>query len=97
MDNTGWPVAMPNGARFFDEKNRDLGWAARVTKRRASLGGLTVLDVSAAEALLGAHLRCLDKGKILVRSDGVSGQCYAFVWASGYANGNDIRIQGVLE
>jgi hypothetical protein len=25
------------------------------------------------------------------------GESYAFAWASGYANGHEIRIQGMLE
>jgi len=27
----------------------------------------------------------------------VLGESFAFAWASGYANGQDIRVQGVLE
>jgi hypothetical protein len=87
----------PVGARFFDRESRDLGRAARVAKRPPALGGLTVLDVTTAEPVLAAYLRVLDKGKLFVRCDGVEGASYRFAWASGYANGNDIRIQGVLE
>jgi hypothetical protein len=97
VENTNHPVEVPSGARFFDGKNRDLGWAARVSKRRPSLGGLTVLDVNTAESMLAMHLRTLDKSKLFVRADGADGQCYSFAWASGYANGNEIRVQGVLE
>jgi hypothetical protein len=39
----------------------------------------------------------LDKSRLLVRCDGVDGASYQFAWASGYTNGSDIRIQGVLE
>jgi hypothetical protein len=50
-----------------------------------------------AEPPLAAHLRALDKTRLVVRCDGLDGASYSFAWASGYANGNDIRIQGVLE
>jgi hypothetical protein len=85
------------GARFFDRERRDLGWAARVAKRPPALGGLTVLDVMSAEPVLAAYLRALDKTRLVVRCDGLDGASYKFTWASGYANGNDIRVQGVLE
>jgi hypothetical protein len=81
----------------LDEKKRDLGWAGKVSKRDPSLGGLTVLDVATADPLLAIYLRSLDKGKLFVNSGDAAGQSYAFAWASGYANGQDIRIQGVLE
>jgi hypothetical protein len=87
----------PDGARFLDEKKRDLGWAGKVSKRNPSLGGLTVLDVATADPLLAMYLRSLDKGRLFVNSADATGQSYAFAWASGYANGQDIRIQGVLE
>jgi hypothetical protein len=92
----GLPVA-PLGARFFDGNCRDLGWAAKVARRQPTLGGLTVLDVVTAETVLAAYLRALDKGRLVVRCDGVAGESFRFAWASGYANGSDIRIQGVLE
>jgi hypothetical protein len=85
------------GARFFDHDCHDLGWAAKVAKRPPSLGGLTVLDVTTAEPVLAAYLRALDKGRLVVRCDGLEGASYRFAWASGYANGTDIRVQGVLE
>jgi hypothetical protein len=90
-------AATPVGARFFDEKRREIGRAAGVAKRPPALGGLTTLDVTTAEPLLAAHLRMLDKTRLFVRWDGVGGTSYQFAWASGYANGNDIRVQGVLE
>jgi hypothetical protein len=86
-----------NGARFYDGKNRDLGWAAKVSKRGPSLGGLTVLDVVTSEPALTACLVTLDKARLLVRSEGAAGGYWDFAWASGYANGRDIRIQGILE
>jgi len=97
MQNAAESLGVSDGARFFDEKRRDLGWAGRVSKRDPSLGGLTVLDVVTAEPSLATFLRSLDKGRLFVSSVDASGQSYAFAWASGYANGQDIRIQGVLE
>ena len=97
MDGILEPTAAPVGARFFDHKSHDLGWARGVAKRPPSLGSLTVLDVTTAEPDLAAHLRSLDRARIVVHFDGLDGVFYRFAWASGYANGNDIRIQGVLE
>jgi hypothetical protein len=85
------------GARFFDRSRRDIGWAGRVTKRPPALGCLTVLDVMLAETGLADSLRVLDRSRLVVRCDGLEGPSYRFMWASGYTNGNDIRIQGVLE
>ena len=97
MQNVVVLVGVPEGARFFDEKKRDLDWATKVSKRDPALGGLTVLDVTTAEPALALFLRSLDKGRLFVHSTDSAGQSYAFTWASGYANGQDIRIQGVLE
>jgi hypothetical protein len=97
MQNAAESSGVPDGARFFDEKKRDVGWAGKVSKRDPSLGGLTVLDVATADPSLAMFLRSLDKGRLFVNSADASGQSYAFAWASGYANGQDIRIQGVLE
>ncbi len=96
MDESPGPGGAPAGARFFD-RDHDLGWAGSVAKRAPSLGGLTVLDVTAAEPVLASKLVSLDKSRLLVRYDGVGAPSYRFAWASGYANGNGIRIQGVLE
>lgn len=85
------------GGRFFVGARRDIGWAGRVAKRPPSLGGLTVLEVMLAEPVLAESLRVLDRSKLLVCCDGVEGASYKFRWASGYANGSNIRIQGVLE
>jgi hypothetical protein len=96
MENPSESSNVPGGARFFDGKKRDLGWATRVAQRKPSLGRLTVLDVTTSEPALANSLLILDKGRLLVRSrDAVDGG-WDFVWASGYANGRDIRIQGVL-
>lgn len=84
------------GARFFDGKRRDLGWATQVSLRKPSLGGLTVLDVANSEPALASSLLMLDKSRLLVRSKDAAGGSWDFTWASGYSNGRDIRIQGVL-
>jgi hypothetical protein len=97
MDGIVRSAETPVGARFFDHNRKDLGRAARVAKRPPALGGLTVLDVTTAEPVLAAYLRVLDKARLVVRCDGVDGASYRFAWASGYANGSEIRIQGVLE
>ncbi len=83
------------GATFFDHNRRNLGWATRVLRRKPSLGGLTVLDVSTAEPRLAASLRALDKDPLFVSGDR-AGNSLTFAWASGYENGGGIRIQGVL-
>jgi hypothetical protein len=88
--------ALP-GARFYDGKRRDLGWASRVSERAASLGNLTVLDVTTTDVDLAKSLVLLDKKKLSVKSCDPSGRSYSFLWASGYGNGGRIRIQGVLE
>src|SRR5512140_569204 len=98
MENTSEASGSRDGARFFDEKKRDLGWAARVSKRNhPTLGGLTVLDIATAEPSLALFLRSLDKGRLFVQPTAVLGESFAFTWASGYANGQEIRVQGVLE
>jgi hypothetical protein len=84
------------GARFFDRNRRDLGWAFRVSRRVPLLGGLTLLDVSTTETELAASLLALDNDPLFVESGDPTGQRYAFAWASGYANGNQIRVQGML-
>ncbi len=96
MDNTPEGAATERGARFFDGNRRELGWATRVLKRKASVGGLTVLDVTTSEPGLTSSLLMLDKSRLFVTADG-DGESLAFAWASGYDNGREIRIQGVLE
>lgn len=85
------------GARFFDGSKRDLGWAFRVSRRTPLLGGLTVLDVSTTEEGLASSLVTLDNDRLLVETEGPAGVRLCFAWASGYANGTQIRIQGMLE
>jgi hypothetical protein len=96
MTNTPEGVAAGSGARFFDGNRRDLGWATRVLKRTAAVGGLTVLDVTTSEPDLTSSLLMLDKSRLFMTADG-AGESLTFTWASGYDNGREIRIQGVLE
>ena len=88
--------AGPSGARFFDEERHDCGWATKVTKRAQSIGRLTVLDVVTKEPSLASFLTALDRKALQVQCTDMSGVCYTFAWASGYENGAQIRIQGVL-
>jgi hypothetical protein len=98
MGNTSEVSGTIEGARFFDEKKRDLGWAGKVSKRNhPTLGGLTVLDIATADPSLALFLRSLDKGRLFVQPTAVLGESFAFAWASGYANGQEIRVQGVLD
>jgi hypothetical protein len=85
-----------SGARFFDGRRRDLGRATRVSERKPLLGTLTILDVTTSEPALAASLLMLDKGRLLVKGEDSAGGGWDFMWASGYANGSNIRIQGVL-
>jgi len=96
MENPFEPSKPLFGARFFDGKRHDLGWATQVSLRKPSLGGLTVLDVANSEPALARSLLMLDKSRLLVRCQDAAGGSWDFTWASGYSNGPDIRIQGVL-
>ncbi len=91
------PCDVRPGARFFDRKRRDLGWAFSVLKRSPRIGTLTILDVTTTETALADSLLALDNERLLVRGNGPSDPSYTFTWASGYANGRSIRIQGMLE
>jgi len=84
------------GARFFDGSGRDLGWATAVSQRSPLLGSLTILDVTTTDAGLTASLVSLDRKRLSVKSGDGLGASYNFTWASGYTNGPQIRIQGVL-
>jgi len=84
------------GARFFDGSGRDLGWATTVFRRSPLLGNLTILDVTTTDSALTASLVSLDRKRLSVKRGDAPGESYAFTWASGYSNGSDIRIQGVL-
>jgi hypothetical protein len=89
----------PDGgaARFLDEQDRDRGSAGMVTRRVKGLSSLTVLDVSAPDPSLVTFLTTLDRSRLSVQHTPPSEESYTFAWASGYANGSKIRIQGVLE
>ncbi len=84
------------GAHFYDETKHDRGWAKVVVRRRPTLGRLIVLDVLTTESALGSFLRALDKAPLQVHQAGEHGVTYRFAWASGYANGSMVRVQGVL-
>ncbi len=88
---------VPTSARFFDRRKRDLGWSASVSKRAPRVGNLTILDVTTNDTALADSLAALDNERLLVQGNGPSDPTYKFAWASGYANGRSIRIQGMLE
>ncbi len=85
-----------SGARFFDNRREDRGWASKVVRKLGGLGGLTVLDVLTNENELAAFLKALDRSPLLVQCTDTAGETYNFAWASGYENGAAIRIQGRL-
>jgi len=85
------------GARFFDGRNRDRGWASSVVRRERAPGRLVVLDVTTTDQSLIAFLSSLDKSPMHIQETGTESTSYRFVWASGYANGATLRVQGVLE
>jgi hypothetical protein len=85
-----------SSARFFDEKNQDRGWAKKVTKRAKGVGRLTILDIVTTEAPLASFLTALDRGRLRVQCTDIAGDSYKFEWASGYENGSQIRVQGIL-
>jgi hypothetical protein len=84
------------GARFFDARKRDRGCAGSVTRRPPGLNRLTVIDVAGAPPDLHAYLIHLDKSHLLMRHPRTGDTLYEFRWASGYADGTSIRIQGIL-
>ena len=90
-------VVQPCGARFYDKVRQDLGRAVRVTTRQRSGTTLTVLDVAGAEPALARALILFDRGRLRIHCEDAARTCYVFRWASGYSNGNDVRIQGELE
>lgn len=86
-----------SGARFYDERKLDRGWASTVVKRENALGRLIILEVGGADSTLISFLRALDKAPLQVQRAGTDGVVYRFAWASGYDNGATVRIQGVLQ
>lgn len=87
---------MPNGARFFDARKQERGWATKVVRRERAWGTLVVLDVTTTDAELKSFLASLDRAPLRVQPTGEEGTTYTFAWASGYDNGPTIRIQGVV-
>ena len=85
------------GARFFDKVRQDLGRAVQVTTRLRTGSTLTVVDVIGADPELARALTMLDRGRLRIHCEDAARTCYVFTWASGYGNGVDIRIQGMLE
>jgi hypothetical protein len=89
-------TSAPPGAGFYDASKIFRGRATLVSKRNRALSDLTVIDVVGADAGLTSYLAHLDKSRLVVR-DASGDALFSVRWASGYVNGNDIRIQGVLE
>jgi hypothetical protein len=87
----------PDGARFYDERKRNRGWASRVARRESALGRLVVLEISTTDPALLDFLRALDKAPLWVEGPGESGVKYRFAWASAYENGATVRVQGILQ
>jgi len=94
-DNVQSPGAA--GAGFYDGRRTFQGEATLVSKRNRALSELTVVDVVGADPRLASYLTHLDRARLVIR-DRVSGDTlFTFRWASGYVNGSDVRIQGVLD
>ncbi len=89
--------AVASGARFFDEANRDLGWASHVTLKIRPGSVLTSFDVAGAEPELARRLGLWDRRRLRMQYGDVDGTTVHFRWASGYGNGPNVRIQGILE
>jgi hypothetical protein len=86
-----------DGARFYDERKLDRGWALLVVKREHALGRLIVLEVTTKDPALSSFLRALDREPLQVQRAGTDGTTYRFAWASGYENGPTVRVQGILQ
>jgi hypothetical protein len=84
------------GARFFDERKQERGWATKVVRRAHAPGALVVLEVTTKDTDLKSFLGSLDRSPLHVQQTGDEGTSYVFAWASGYDNGPTIRVQGVL-
>jgi hypothetical protein len=67
-----------------------------VSRRTRALSDLIILDVVGADSGLAQFLAHLDKSRLVVRESG-GDMMFSFRWASGYVNGTDIRVQGVLD
>jgi hypothetical protein len=84
------------GARFFDERKQERGWATKVVRRERAPGALVILEVTTKDTDLKSFLASLDRSPLRVQQTGDEGTSYAFAWASGYDNGPTIRVQGIL-
>jgi hypothetical protein len=89
-------AAVRVGARFFDARKRDKGCATGVACRPPGLTTLTVIDVVGASSELASFLTSLDKAELVMRHPQTGATLFEFRWASGYADGASVRIQGVL-
>jgi hypothetical protein len=87
----------PSGVDFFDGDDRYCGRAARVTRRVRPVLALESIDVAGADPQLTTYLRRLDRGRLLVQESGTGNPLFSFRWASGYFNGDEIRVQGAIE
>jgi hypothetical protein len=94
-DNVQGPGAA--GAGFYDGRKNFQGAAYLVSRRNRALSDLTVIDVVGAEPRLASYLTHLDRGRLVVRDQASGDTLFTFRWASGYVNGPDVRIQGVLD
>jgi hypothetical protein len=83
-------------ARVLDAQRQDRGWAQTKTRRPNAIGRLTVLDVVTNDSQLASFLEGLDHSGLHIQCADVEGTSYEFEGASGYANGSQIRIRGVL-
>jgi hypothetical protein len=88
--------AVGAGPGFFDDRKRFRGSATLVSKRMRGLSELTIIDVVGATTDLAEFLVHLDKSRLVVQESG-GDSLFTFRWASGYVNGLDIRVQGVLD
>jgi hypothetical protein len=85
------------GAGFYDGRKTFQGDASLVSRRKRALSELTVVDVVGADPRLASYLAHLDRSRLVI-CDRVTGDTlFTFRWASGYVNGPDIRVQGVLD
>jgi len=85
------------GTVFFDSQKKFRGCASLVSKRGRAQSDLTVIDVVGADAGLTAFLSQLVRGGLVVREPGSGDTLFKFQWASGFVNGQDINIQGILD
>ena len=85
------------GTVFFDSQRKFRGCASLVTKRSRAQSDLTVIDVVGADAGLTAFLSRLVRSSLVVREPGSGDTLFNFQWASGFVNGTDIKIQGILD